>query len=242
MLKIFPNEMAVAVAIAQAMKQDLETLEQSVFCLAAGSTPAKGYAKFCEEMVGHPDVATLKFVGLDEWVGISAISEGSCYRMLDADVFTPLNIDASQITFFDGMAEDLNTMCLEIDQFVEVNPITFSLMGVGMNGHIGLNEPGFPVMHKSSVVALSDTTKEVAQKYFDEPTCLKKGLTLGLGQIVASKRVIVVLTGAHKAQIVKEIFSNEEANLPAQYLLNHPHIDFFLDEAAAQYLNENERS
>ena len=129
--------------------------------------------------------------------------------------------------------------CARIDQYIEEHPLTFSLMGVGMNGHIGLNEPGFPSLNHSSVVELSATTKEVAQKYFDKPTVLKQGITLGLGQVIRSRRVVVAITGERKADIVKEIFNHPEAKLPAQELLGHEHIDFYLDSKAAKYLDGN---
>jgi glucosamine-6-phosphate deaminase len=110
-------------------------------------------------------------------------------------------------------------------------------MGVGMNGHIGLNEPGSPVLDHSSIVDLSVTTREVAQKYFRQPTVLEKGITLGLAQVAKSTRVVVAITGGRKAEIAREIFMNPGAKLPARELLRYEHIDFFLDSEAAKYLD-----
>lgn len=93
-------------------------------------------------------------------------------------------------------------------------------------------------MDHSSVIPLSETTKVVAQKYFDEPTSLSDGITLGLIQIIKSSRVIVAITGERKADIVKQIFDNPDAKLPAQELLGYKHIDFFLDKSAAKFLNK----
>lgn len=237
MLKIFANEQQVAEAIAYEMHAGL-TSEQPVFCLASGSTPAKGYELFAKSMTEKTDLQPLKIISLDEWVGVEQANLGSCYQMLNQDLFSKLDLAQTQITFYDGMAEDLDAECQRIDQFIANNPITFSLMGVGMNGHIGLNEPGFPVLDYSSVVELSETTKTVAQKYFVEETKLAQGITLGLTQIINSKRVIVVITGAHKAEIVKAIFSDMGKELPAGQLLGYNHIDFYLDAAAAQHLPE----
>jgi 6-phosphogluconolactonase/glucosamine-6-phosphate isomerase/deaminase len=158
--------------------------------------------------------------------------------MLKEDLFSLIELDDNQIEFFNGMAENLQDECERIDQFILKNPITFSLMGVGMNGHIGLNEPGSAVLDHSSVIPLSETTKKVAQKYFDEPTDLSEGITLGLKQIIESSRVIVAITGEHKASMVKQLFEEPEANLPAQELLGYEHIDFYLDQAAAKALNK----
>lgn len=238
MIKIFEDEQAITIQVAKEMKQHLLNDEKPVFCLASGTTPEKSYRQFVGETKDNPRLENLRIVSLDEWVGIDRTSEGSCYQMLNKDLFSPLELQDSQIEFFNGTASNLQNECHRIDQFIESNPITFSLMGVGMNGHIGLNEPGCPVLDHSCVVDLSEETKTVAQKYFNQPTSLDKGITLGLGQIIKSKRVLVVMTGERKAQIAKEIIMNPEAQLPAQVLLEHDHIDFYLDREAAKWIED----
>ncbi|WP_256872284.1 6-phosphogluconolactonase [Paenibacillus sp. 79R4] len=237
MIKVFATEEQVADAIAGEMKEHLAN-EHPVFCLASGSTPQKSYMKFAADADIQAKVQQLNMVSLDEWVGISRESEGSCYQMLNQDLFSLVRLEPRQIEFFDGTAPDLEQECLRIDRFIAQHPITFSLMGVGMNGHIGLNEPGCPVLDHSSVVELSETTRTVAQKYFRQPTVLEKGITLGLNQVAGSKRVIVAITGARKAGIVRAIFTDPEAKLPAQELLGYEHIDFFLDSEAAKYIKQ----
>jgi 6-phosphogluconolactonase/glucosamine-6-phosphate isomerase/deaminase len=238
MLKIFENEAEVAAEIAKEMNEQLLNNHNPVFCLASGSTPQKSYFQFAKTLQNNSDIKKLRIVSLDEWIGIDQNSTGSCFQMLKEDLFSPLKIDENQIVFFNGQAEDMTSECNRIDRFIHDNPITFSLMGVGMNGHIGLNEPGSAVLNHSSVIPLSETTKEVAQKYFDEPTSLSDGITLGLNQIKNSSRVIVAITGERKADIVKQIFNDPDAHLPAQELLGYEHIDFFLDKTAARYLNK----
>jgi 6-phosphogluconolactonase/glucosamine-6-phosphate isomerase/deaminase len=241
MIRIFDSEDEVAYEIAKEMKAHLINDEHPVFCLASGSTPQKSYRQFAELLDNDPAIRKLKIVSLDEWVGIERTSEGSCYQMLNRDLFSLASIEDNQVEFFDGMSPNLQQECTRIDRFIEDHPITFSLMGVGMNGHIGLNEPGCPVLAHSSIVDLSETTREVAQKYFRESTVLEKGITLGLHQITDSKRVIVAITGARKADIVRELFTNPSARLPAQELCAYPHIDFFLDAEAAKYISGNNK-
>ncbi|MBS4195657.1 6-phosphogluconolactonase [Lederbergia citri] len=235
MIKIFENAEAVANKIAEEMNVCLMNEVNPVFCLASGSTPQKSYQQFAK-IVGKEKKKKIKIVSLDEWVGISRDSEGSCFQMLNKDLFSLLQLDEEQIHFFNGNSQDLQEECIRIDDFMNENPISFSLMGVGMNGHIGLNEPGCPMLNHSSIVTLSETTKTVAQKYFNQPTHLEEGITLGLQQIISSKRVVVAITGEHKAVIVKEIFMNQGAKLPAQELLGYHHIDFYIDSDAAKYI------
>ena len=236
MLKVFKNEQLAAEEIVREMLAGL-TVKNPVFCLASGSTPAKAYGLFANN-VEKSMLQKLKVISLDEWANIEPSNVGSCYQMLNLDLFQKADLSPEQITFYNGMASDLEAECQRIDHFIKDHPITFSLMGVGMNGHIGLNEPGCPLLNKSSVVTLSDTTKEVAQKYFAKETPLEQGMTLGLKQIINSERMIVVITGEHKADIVKKIFTAIDVRLPAQELLGYEHIDFYLDEAAAKYLGK----
>ncbi len=238
MIKIFEDEQAITNQIVKEMEQHLLNNEKPVFCLASGTTPEKSYCQFAGETKDNSRLKDLRIVSLDEWVGIGRTSEGSCYQMLNKDLFSPLELRNSQIEFFNGTASNLQNECHRIDKFIENNPITFSLMGVGMNGHIGLNEPGCSVLDHSCVVDLSEKTKIVAQKYFNQPTLLEKGITLGLGQILKSKRVLVVMTSVRKAEIAKEIIMNPGAQLPAQVLLGHDHIDFYLDREAAKWIDE----
>jgi glucosamine-6-phosphate deaminase len=236
-IRIFESEEELAQEVANEMRHRLIHEDHPVFCLASGSTPQRSYRKFVDGIDREDRIKELRIVSLDEWVGIDRSSEGSCFQMLNEDLFSLLPLDDSQIEFFDGMKTDLQQECARIDRYIEQHPITFSLMGVGMNGHIGLNEPGFPVLDHSNVVDLSTMTREVAQKYFRKPTLLEKGITLGLGQVIRSRRVVVAITGERKAEIVREIFYHPGAKLPAQELLGYAHIDFFLDSKAAKYID-----
>lgn len=238
MIKIFKSEEALAEAIASEMKLQLETLENPLFCLASGSTPGKSYNRFVEILQDRQLIKKAKFVSLDEWVGVCKSVTGSCYQMLEADLFKHLPLEENQIVFFETVDCDLEAECKRIDAFIEKNPITFSLMGVGMNGHIGLNEPMCAVKNYSSVVPLSEKTKEVAQKYFEGDVVLADGITLGLAQVIESQRVIVVMTGGHKKEIAKEVIENLSAHLPAQALLGYEHIDFYFDQEAASLLSQ----
>jgi glucosamine-6-phosphate deaminase len=232
MIKVFDTEEQLAVAVAKEMSLQLENLPNPVFCLASGSTPANTYKKFTENIENFKHMDKLKFVGLDEWVGVARQVEGSCYQMLHQDLFQYLSLKEEQVVFFDAVSNNLKGECNRIDTFIQNNPITFSLMGVGMNGHIGLNEPGSTVKNHSSIVPLSDTTKLVAKKYFPKEQVLTEGITLGLQQIINSKKVAVVITGSHKKEVVKRILEERDAKLPVQYLLGYQHIDFYIDNDA----------
>ncbi|WP_429149792.1 6-phosphogluconolactonase [Anaerotaenia torta] len=238
MIKVYETEEALALTIAREMREQIEKKANPVFCLAAGSTASKCYKKFAEECGNSEAIKKLSFVSLDEWVGTGSETIGSCYQMLREDLFQYLPLSKEKIIFFDTVNNNLAEECKRIDTYIKEKPITFSLMGVGMNGHIGLNEPGAPIKDHSSIVPLSDTTKRVSQKYFAESTPVEEGITLGLQQIINSERVLVVVTGSHKKDIIKEILENPKAHLPAQELLGYEHIDFYIDKDAAQLIRQ----
>lgn len=240
MLKVFDTEEQLAEKLAREMKEQLRAEENPVFCLASGSTPAQTYRRFAGDAETLQYIRKLKIVSLDEWVGVGREVDGSCYQMLYRDLFRYLPLEDDQICFFETLQENLEAECRRIDAYIQRHPITFSLMGVGMNGHIGLNEPGGAVKDHSSVVPLSETTKIIARKYFSQEQILEQGITLGLRQIMDSKRVVVVITGSHKQEIVKTIFQGgSDDRLPVQELLGRENIDFYLDKKAYLLAEDN---
>ena len=115
--------------------------------------------------------------------------------------------------------------------------IDVAILGLGLNGHIGMNEPGTPVNSRAHVSELHPMTKEVGQKYFRDKRDLSKGLTLGLANLLGSKHVMLMVNGAHKAAIVKEIMNTEiSEQLPASLLRNHSSARIYLDKQAAQLI------
>jgi len=213
--------------------------ESKLVCLASGDTPSGLF----EELVnrqnnGSIDVSQWKFVGLDEWGGMNGADEGSCRYHINKQFFTPLQIAANNICFFDGRA-DLESECRRTENFIkEHKGIDVVILGLGLNGHVGMNEPGASIQEHSHVAAIDEETQRVGQKYFTSPHDLSRGITLGLGNIMESRHVVLLVSGAHKANIVKRIIEGEaNANVPASLLRSHPSLTVYLDKAAAQLLN-----
>ncbi len=104
-----------------------------------------------------------------------------------------------------------------------------------MNGHIGMNEPGTSAALRSHVTALDPITKETAQKYFKEQRQLTNGVTLGLATLMEARYIILLVSGAHKAGIVKKILEDEiSEQIPGSLLRNHPGLNIYLDAEAAK--------
>lgn len=225
-----------------AAEQIINTVQQNpmaVLCLAAGDTPRLTYQKMVA--LAHKkqlSFSGVTFIGLDEWIGIGPAIEGSCYHFLNELIFTPLSIKGERIFFFNGMAANLQTECKRIDATIkELGPIDLTLVGIGINGHIGFNEPGIDPELGAHIVALDAVTANVGQKYFREEKLLTQGISLGMSQIMASGKVVLVANGIKKAAIIRETMQGNISNVvPASFIRNHPKGMILLDKEAAAEL------
>jgi len=210
---------------------------QPLICVASGDTPAGVYKVIVDKVKkGKEDISDWSFVGLDEWVGMNADDEGSCRYHLNEQLFHPLEVAEHSINFFDGKAIDLNKECTAVNNLIKKKGgIDVAILGLGMNGHIGMNEPGTSAALRSHVTALDPVTQKVGQKYFKKQQSLKEGITLGVTSLLESRHIILLVSGAHKAEIVRKLLQEEiSEQLPGSLLLKHPSLKIYLDKDAAK--------
>lgn len=208
----------------------------SLLCLAAGNTPIGTYRNLVSmAREGKVDFGSCRFVGLDEWTGMDRYSDGSAQETMYKEFFDPLGINSSQILYFDAKAEDLKSECKRIDDYLtSEGPIDLMLLGLGVNGHLGLNEPGVDFNAGSHVTELSETTVTVGQKYFKQSQELTGGITLGIQQIMETANVLLIASGENKADAVYRMQHGEVTNeLPASILQRHPDCTVIVDLAAS---------
>lgn len=208
--------------------------KEPLICVASGDSPAGLYKEIITQKVAD-ETGSWNFVGLDEWQGMNAGDEGSCQWHLHQQLFKPLNVDAEKICFFDGKASSLEMECQRIDQFIaDHGGIDIAIIGLGSNGHIGMNEPQRDPTLTAHIAELDPITIKTAQKYFKQETNITGGLTLGIASILAAKHIFLIVSGAHKAGIIKQLIETEPTPaLPVTWLKNHPSVYLYLDEAAA---------
>ena len=116
--------------------------------------------------------------------------------------------------------------------------IDLMIVGIGMNGHIGFNEPGVSFNNYAHVIDLDETTITVGQKYFKTPVAIQKGITLGLKHLLESKKVLLLANGNKKASVIKKTVEEEVTNLfPASIMQTHLNGFVMVDEEAAALLN-----
>jgi len=232
----YKNYEALSEAVAEKMILQIISKPNTVFCLASGNSPLKAYEYFVEKVQKQNiDYSQCVFIGLDEWVGITPDDTGSCHYFLTKNVFEPLNVPTENIYLFDGLAKNLEAECQRINQaIIENNGIDLIIVGIGMNGHIGFNEPGIAIDNYVHVVDLDSVTQTVGQKYFDKPMLLKKGITVGLQFFLEAKNALLMANGSKKAAIIKQTIEGEITTaVPSTIIQLHRNALVMLDEEAA---------
>lgn len=213
----------------------------ALFCPASGDTPGLLYQELARRVAGGMlDVEGWQFVGLDEWVGMNGEDPGSCRNSLDKELFEPLQIDPRRICFFDGRAADPENECALAERFIrEHGRIDLAVLGIGMNGHIAMNEPGTDIDGRSHVVELHPVTRQTGQKYFNGPRALERGITLGMGTLLDARHIFLLAVGGHKASVVQRALEGPvTAEWPASLLRQHAGLRVFLDREAASALGK----
>jgi glucosamine-6-phosphate deaminase len=211
----------------------------SLLCFPSGESPAGVFkCLIADAKAGKVDFSQCYFVGLDEWVGMGKDDDGSCTHFLYEHFFTPMQISPDKVRFFDARAADLDAACKAIDDFIkEKGPLDIMMVGIGMNGHIGLNEPGTDFNLYSHHSALAAVTVTVGQKYFKQQTALTEGITLGLKHLQEAKMPMLIAAGSKKADIIRQALEGEVTNqLPASIFQTLPSAVVILDEGAASGL------
>ena len=211
----------------------------SLICFAGGDTPL-GLLKYLVNAVNENkvDLSRCKFVGLDEWVGLGRDVKGSCQEMLYNNFYDLIPVPKDQVCFFDGLAEDLDAECKRVDFFISDNGnLDLIVLGIGMNGHIGFNEPNVPVDTYCHVVDLDPVTKEVSVKYFGTALDVKQGLSLGMKTILEADTIILMADSERKADITaKTVHSEKTKDIPSTLVKDAKNVYFFIDEAAGKLL------
>lgn len=240
MIRTFESSKELALATARIMADEIKKKPDLLMCFAAGYTQIETYGILADIVkTENIDVSRMRAVGLDDWAGFGHGDEGSFFEFINTYVFKPLGLKDSQYFFFDGREKDLKGECAKADAYLDkYGPIDFIVLGVGLNGHLGFNEPGEDLNARTHIITLSPKSREIAKRYFaDTGVIVENGITLGLGDIKKAKKIIVQSTGEHKAQITKQFIQGEITNqVPASLSRSWEQADIFIDAQAAALL------
>lgn len=232
----------VANEIAELIRQRQKQGKNVVLGLATGSTPTKVYeflVKFHqEEGLSFKNVITFN---LDEYFPMEPDSIHSYVRFMNEHLFDHIDIKKENVHIPDGTLdkEDVREFCNAYEQkIIAVGGIDIQVLGIGRTGHIGFNEPGSSINSKTRIVRLDRVTRlDAASDFFGLENVPIKAITMGVGTIMAAKRIILMAWGEGKAEVIhKAVEGPTRESVPATFLQNHENCQFIVDHAAASAL------
>jgi len=199
-----------------------------VLGLATGSSPIGTYKELIEKNKnGDIDFSAVTSVNLDEYVGLDGTHDQSYRYFMNENLFKSVNIDINKTFVPNGCAEDKNAECARYDKLVEdLGGIDIQLLGIGLDGHIGFNEPCDQFEKGPHHVTLDPSTIEANARFFESIDDVpKSALTLGMGGIMGAKKVLLIANGENKKEIMEKAFFGPITPLiPASILQLHPDV------------------
>lgn len=208
----------------------------AVLGLATGGTPVGIYDQlvdwFNKKYIDFSEVTT---INLDEYRGLSQDHEQSYWRYMHEKLFDHINVRPDCIHIPDGTDLDAKHACDSYDTLIQsVGGIDLQLLGIGRDGHIGFNEPGTTFELGTHCVDLTESTIEANQRFFSSKDEVpRQAYTIGIRTIMQAKKVLMVVNGADKAEIVKEaFFGSVTPRVPASILQMHPDFTLVGDQEA----------
>ncbi len=217
----------------------LKNKPKCVLGLATGTTPIGLYKNLIKAYndgeVSFKEVTT---ANLDEYVGLQKDHDQSYDYFMHHNLFNYVDIKEENLNIPDGSKQDLQKECARYSEFLMANRQDLQVLGIGSNGHIGFNEPGTPFDSATHVVNLTESTiKDNSRLFNDISEVPTKAVTMGIGEIMKSKTVLILASGANKAQAVYDTVKKQpNENCPASVLQNHPDCILIADKEAAKLL------
>ena len=217
----------------------LEVIKQNpkaILGLATGTTPLGLYSRMItDHRENGTDYSKIRTVNLDEYKGLPKTHEQSYAYFMKKNLFEGLGIPTENTNIENGMATDVEAECARYDALLEEFPRDIQLLGLGSNGHIAFNEPNTPFGSGTHVVTLAESTvKDNARLFKDITEVPRKAYTMGIKQIMQAKKVLILASGANKAEAVyKTVKGKVVEEVPASILQLHPDCILIADKAAA---------
>lgn len=214
--------------------EEISKKKNTLLCAATGGSPTKTY-EFLTNAYNHQAelFSQLQVIKLDEWGGIPMDDPNTCESYLQQHLIKPLQIPDSRYISFLSTPQDPNLECERIQHELSIHgTIDLCILGLGMNGHLALNEPAASLKATCHVAELSDKTLQhpMAVGMQSKPTY---GLTLGMAEILQSKKIMLLVHGVHKHAITKEFLSGKiTTSIPASFLWLHPNVICLVDKEA----------
>ena len=215
-----------------------------LLCAATGTSPTRAYELFVQLMLSETKRRTgLRILKLDEWGGLLPDDPATCETYLQENLIQPLEISPDRYLGFQSDTLSPSKECTRVSAWLGANgPIDVCVLGVGVNGHLGFNEPNDALNADCHVAELTSASLSHAMlsSTSRQPS---HGLTVGMRDILASRLVLLLVFGEAKAEQLKRLVTGGlSTNFPASFLTLHQQVVCVCDEAAAARLPEISQS
>ncbi len=237
---IQPTEKDAVNLTARILADALRQRPDMVFGLATGATMEAVYgelSRMCREE--NLDFSNAKSFNLDEYIGLPAEDKNSYRYYMDHHLFNNINIKKSNTHLPNGMTDDIPGEGARYEAAIKAaGGVDLQLLGIGQDGHIGFNEPLSSLSSRTRDKSLTPVTYRQNCIYFNPPESMpRRAFTMGVGTILDSKRIVMLVTGARKADIVaKAIEGPVTSMISATAIQFHRNVVVIVDEAAATKL------
>ena len=229
----------LSIKAAEIIAAQIGAKPDAVLGLATGATPVGTYKELvAKHKAGSLDFSAVSAFNLDEYYPIKRTNDQSyCYYMQD-NLFGHVNINPANVHIPDGEAADAPAECAKYEAKVAAARLDLQLLGIGKNGHIGFNEPADHFPKTTNHVALTQSTIDANSYFFENAADMPRhALTMGIGTIFAAKRILLLVSGGAKADIIKQAFFGPiTPQLPASILQLHSDVTLIVDSDAGKNL------
>ncbi len=231
-LTYFTNYASMSDGAADMLVGELKKKKELIVCSATGGSPLGLYDRLAKVYQHEADIFTrMKIVKLDEWGGIPMDDINSCHSYLQENVLKPLKVSSDRFVEFNSEADNVTEECQRVQDIIEeVGPIDFCILGLGKNGHLGFNEPASFLQRDCHIAKLASTTVQhtMVQTMSKTPTF---GMTVGLNDILASRKILLLITGSEKQDAIRRLMTKEiTTQLPASFLWLHSNVECLIDK------------
>jgi glucosamine-6-phosphate deaminase len=236
---IRPDAETATELTAQLIAKDVERKPFLTLGLATGGTMEAVYGKLARMYQEGLDFSLVKTYNLDEYIGLKPEDQNSYRYYMNKHLFNKINIDLRNTHLPLGMAEDLELECKKYEQsIVNSGGIDLQLLGIGRSGHIGFNEPLSALRSRTRDKALTPVTIAQNSPLFDPPESMpKRALTMGVGTILEAGKIIMLVTGEAKADVLaKAVEGPITSMISATSLQLHSNCTVIVDQAAGAKL------
>lgn len=232
---------AMSARAADVVAETVRERPNAAITVPTGSTPGGMYKELVERITsGKLDFSQVKVFCLDDYLGQTPEDEASLTKLLIEEFLSPANIPDANVHYIPTMADDPHAAAEAYEQEIaDAGGLELAVVGLGPNGHIAFNEPGSGPEARTRVIDLTQESRDQNAAYYDGAEIPEQAITMGLGTILTARRIVMIVSGASKAGIVREALEGPmSSDVPGSWLrLAGDRLHVVLDKAAASELS-----